>query len=48
MGQFAWTGFDYLGEPLPYDTDAWPNHSSMVFEAKGDGLKTGRIEIKAE
>jgi beta-galactosidase len=29
MGQFAWTGFDYLGEPTPYDTDAWPNHSSM-------------------
>lgn len=29
MGQFAWTGFDYLGEPFPYDTDAWPNHSSM-------------------
>jgi beta-galactosidase len=29
MGQFVWTGFDYLGEPLPYDTDAWPNHSSM-------------------
>ena len=29
MGQFMWTGFDYLGEPSPYDTDAWPNHSSM-------------------
>ncbi len=29
MGQFVWTGFDYLGEPTPYDTDAWPNHSSM-------------------
>ena len=29
MGQFVWTGFDYLGEPSPYDTDAWPNHSSM-------------------
>lgn len=28
-GQFVWTGFDYLGEPSPYDTDAWPNHSSM-------------------
>ena len=29
MGQFVWSGFDYLGEPSPYDTDAWPNHSSM-------------------
>lgn len=29
MGQFVWTGFDYLGEPTPYDTDAWPNHSSV-------------------
>lgn len=29
IGQFVWTGFDYLGEPSPYDTDAWPNHSSM-------------------
>ncbi len=29
MGQFVWTGFDYLGEPTPYDNDAWPNHSSM-------------------
>ncbi|MCD7915261.1 MAG: DUF4982 domain-containing protein [Tannerellaceae bacterium] len=29
IGQFVWTGFDYLGEPSPYDTDAWPNHSSL-------------------
>lgn len=29
IGQFVWTRFDYLGEPSPYDTDAWPNHSSM-------------------
>ena len=28
LGQFVWTGFDYLGEPHPYDTDAWPAHSS--------------------
>lgn len=27
-GQFVWTGFDYLGEPTPYDTDAWPARSS--------------------
>ncbi len=29
LGQFVWTGIDYLGEPTPYDTDAWPNHSSL-------------------
>jgi beta-galactosidase len=29
MGQFVWTGFDYLGEPTPYNTDSWPNHSSL-------------------
>ena len=28
IGQFVWTGFDYLGEPTPYDNN-WPNHSSM-------------------
>jgi len=29
LGQFVWTGFDYLGEPTPYNNDSWPNHSSM-------------------
>ena len=29
LGQFVWTGFDYLGEPSPYNTDAWPSHSSL-------------------
>ena len=29
IGQFVWTGFDYLGEPTPYDTDTWPSHSSV-------------------
>lgn len=29
LGQFVWTGFDYLGEPTPYDTNAWPSHSSL-------------------
>ncbi|MCF0188161.1 MAG: DUF4982 domain-containing protein [Bacteroidaceae bacterium] len=28
MGEFVWTGFDYLGEPTPYYSD-WPNHSSL-------------------
>jgi beta-galactosidase len=26
-GEFVWTGFDYLGEPTPYD-DYWPSRSS--------------------
>ncbi|MCF8358170.1 MAG: DUF4982 domain-containing protein [Prolixibacteraceae bacterium] len=29
IGQFVWTGFDYLGEPTPYSWNGWPNHSSM-------------------
>src|SRR3712207_9301412 len=29
LGQFVWPGFDYLGEPSPYDTNAWPSHSSL-------------------
>lgn len=27
LGEFVWTGFDYLGEPTPYD-EKWPSHSS--------------------
>jgi beta-galactosidase len=27
IGQFVWTGFDYLGEPTPYD-GYWPSRSS--------------------
>lgn len=29
LGQFVWTGWDYLGEPTPYGINSWPNHSSM-------------------
>ena len=29
IGQFVWTGFDYLGEPTPYEENTYPNHSSM-------------------
>ena len=29
IGQFVWTGFDYLGEPTPYEAHSYPNHSSM-------------------
>jgi beta-galactosidase len=27
MGEFVWTGFDYLGEPTPY-SEQWPSRSS--------------------
>ena len=27
IGEFVWTGFDYLGEPYPYD-NAWPSRSA--------------------
>ncbi len=27
LGEFVWTGFDYLGEPTPYD-EVWPSRSS--------------------
>ena len=27
LGEFVWTGFDYLGEPTPYD-EHWPSRSS--------------------
>lgn len=28
IGEFVWTGHDYLGEPTPYYSD-WPSHSSL-------------------
>ena len=27
LGEYVWTGFDYLGEPTPYRTE-WPSRSS--------------------
>lgn len=36
MGQFVWTGYDYIGEPSPYH-DQWPAKSSYfgVFDTAG-------------
>lgn len=36
IGEFVWTGFDYLGEPTPYD-DFWPSRSSYfgIFDLAG-------------
>ncbi len=28
IGEFVWTGFDYLGEPTPYYSN-WPSHASL-------------------
>ena len=35
-GQFTWTGFDYLGEPAPYDVE-WPSRSAYfgIFDLAG-------------
>ena len=45
LGQFVWTGFDYLGEPSPYDTDAWPNHSSVFGIVDLAGLPKDRYYL---
>ena len=36
LGEFVWTGFDYLGEPTPYD-EYWPSRSSYfgIFDLAG-------------
>lgn len=36
IGEFVWTGFDYLGEPSPYD-EYWPSRSSYfgIFDLAG-------------
>ena len=36
IGEFVWTGFDYLGEPTPYDMH-WPSRSSYfgIFDLAG-------------
>ena len=36
IGEFVWTGFDYLGEPTPYNRE-WPSRSSYfgIFDLAG-------------
>ena len=41
IGEFVWTGFDYLGEPTPYYTD-WPSHSSLFGVVDLAGLPKDR------
>lgn len=41
MGEFIWTGFDYLGEPTPYYTE-WPSRSSYFGAIDLAGLPKNR------
>ncbi len=44
MGEFVWTGFDYLGEPTPYD-DYWPSRSSYFGICDLAGLPKDRFYL---
>lgn len=44
IGEFVWTGFDYLGEPTPYD-DAWPSRSSYFGISDLAGLPKDRFYL---
>ncbi len=41
MGEFIWTGFDYLGEPTPYYSE-WPSRSSYFGVVDLAGLPKNR------
>jgi beta-galactosidase len=42
IGEFVWTGFDYLGEPTPYDS-SWPSRSSYFGISDLAGLPKDRF-----
>ena len=44
IGEFVWTGFDYLGEPTPYD-DFWPSRSSYFGICDLAGLPKDRYYL---
>ena len=44
IGQFVWTGFDYLGEPTPYD-GYWPSRSSYFGICDLAGLPKDRFYL---
>lgn len=44
IGEFVWTGFDYLGEPTPYDT-YWPSRSSYFGILDLAGLPKDRFYL---
>lgn len=44
MGEFVWTGFDYLGEPTPY-YEEWPSRSSYFGIVDMAGLPKNRYYL---
>lgn len=44
IGEFVWTGFDYLGEPTPYD-DMWSSRSSYFGISDLAGLPKDRYYL---
>lgn len=44
IGEFVWTGFDYLGEPTPYDA-MWPSRSSYFGISDLAGLPKDRFYL---
>ena len=44
IGQFVWTGYDYLGEPTPYD-EYWPSRSSYFGICDLAGLPKDRYYL---
>ncbi len=44
IGEFVWTGFDYLGEPTPYD-NFWPSRSSYFGISDLAGLPKDRFYL---
>ncbi|XZQ04545.1 DUF4982 domain-containing protein [Pedobacter sp. MW01-1-1] len=44
IGEFVWTGFDYLGEPTPYD-NKWPSRSSYFGISDLAGLPKDRYYL---
>lgn len=44
MGEFIWTGFDYIGEPTPYYSD-WPSHSSLFGAVDLAGIPKDRFYL---
>ena len=44
IGEFVWTGFDYLGEPTPYD-EKWPSRSSYFGMADLAGIPKDRFYL---
>ena len=44
MGEFIWTGIDYLGEPTPYYSE-WPSHSSLFGAIDLAGIPKDRFYL---